>query len=188
MCEPTKTQKEIAFHIFLQNAWNNGPFTVTEPGKPKDMYATGIDYLDLLSSSAVTIVARSYGYGEEGCFGTRSDDHKIVGAEMMMLDFILLDLADELGYEFVEFQNDAHYQMWKEWKEAFEANGWIPYDGKGMPEGLEKKMIYIFCFGANETEFIPNSYVREGGYWSWHPADGEGYFNESCIAFYKIKE
>lgn len=107
--EPTKEQKEIAFKIFLQEGWNTGLFTAVGPDEPEDRYASGLDYLDLLTSNEVTIVARSYGYGVEGYFGTRSGEDKTTGAEMMMLDFILLDLADELGYEFVEFEGVSSF-------------------------------------------------------------------------------
>ena len=101
--EPTKEQKEFAFKGFLQTGWNGGLFTAVGPDEPKDRYANGLNYLDLLAGNEVTIVANSYGYGVEGYFGTYRGEDETVGAEMMMLDFILLDLADELGYEFVEF-------------------------------------------------------------------------------------
>ena len=104
MNEPTMAEKEIAFKLWLESYWNDGPFTDTSE-YPKNRYPTGHGYLDLgvtKDNMMVERIAQLYGYGiEHNYFGLTQANQK--DNEMMMLNFILLDLADELGYEFVEF-------------------------------------------------------------------------------------
>ena len=108
--EPTITEKEIAFKFWLESHWNEGPFTYTS-GAPKSRYPNGHGYLDLGVAKdmlRVEKVAHLYGYGvEHNYFGLTQANQK--DNEMIMLDFILLDLADELGYEFVEFEGVSSF-------------------------------------------------------------------------------
>ena len=108
--EPTKEYKESAFKFWLESFWNEGPFTDTSE-YPKSRYPNGHGYLDLGVTKDIIMVERIahlYGYGvEHNYFGLTQFSQKY--NEMMMLDFILLDLADELGYEFVEFEGVSSF-------------------------------------------------------------------------------
>ena len=186
--EPTKEQKEIAFKLWLESYWNAGPFTDIS-GEEIFAFPSGHGFLDLpgLSSAKTEKVAALYGYGgQSNFFGVRQTACQPY--EMMMLDFILLDLADELGYDLIELQNEEHWQLYLANKEQIEKEGWIPYDGKGMPEGLEEKQVCICCFG-DQLWLSRASCFLKGKQWSWHAFDNE--YKESAvyaISFYKVKE
>jgi hypothetical protein len=175
--EPTRAEKEAAFEFWLESYWNEGPFTDTSEN-PISRYPTGHGYLDLgvnKDNFMVERIAHTYDYGVGyNYFGLNQFGRK--EEEMMMLEFILLDLADELGYELIELQGEEHWKLYQEHKEQIEAEGWIPYDGKGMPEGLGDKKVRIWCFRArigSSTTFIGDS-------WWW-----EAYkINAYRIAFY----
>ena len=187
--EPTKEQKEIAFKFWLESYWNDGPFTDTSEN-PKSRYPNGHGYLDLGVTKDYMMlerIAQLYGYGAvHNYFGLNKYGQK--DNEMMMLNFILLDLADELGYELIELQNEKHWEFYQKHKEQIEKEGWIPYDGKGMPEGLEEKQVCICCFG-DQLWLSRASCFLKGKKWSWHAFDNE--YKESAvyaISFYKVKE
>ena len=192
--EPTIAEKEAAFKFWLEKYWNEGPFTDTSKNSRMN-YPTGFKHLDLGYESdhyknnqhVIKNLARLYDYGVEcNYFGLTVDGQR--GNEMMMLEFILLDLADELGYELIELQNETHWGFYQKHKEQIEKEGWIPYDGKGMPEGLEEKQVCICCFGDQEW-ISGDSCFLKGKKWSWHAFDNE--YKERAvyaISFYKVKE
>lgn len=177
--EPTMAEKEAAFKFWLEKYWNEGPFTDTSEN-PISRYPTGHGYLDLgvnKDNFMVERIANTYDYGVGyNYFGLNQFGRK--EEEMMMLEFILLDLADELGYELVEFQNEEHWEFYQKHKEKIEAEGWIPYDGKGMPEGVADKKVRSWCFldsfGDSKEQALP------GNVWWW-----EAYKSDAArIAFY----
>ena len=174
--------------------WNNLEFDIDEcrPKWPslKGTRVYGSAQICFCSSALDTDVIDlefdfDYNYLEAGFGGTRHH----ISVEIMFVDFLLHYLAYELGYDLIELQSEEHYQLYLKHKDNLEAGGWIPYDGKGMPEGLEEKLVSIFCFGSDETEFTRKSWASKGKCWGWHPTEeGDDQFNSSCIAFYKVQE
>lgn len=178
--EPTREEKEACFKLWLESYWNAGPFTDIS-GEEIFAFPSGHGFLDLpgLSSAKTEKVAALYGYGgQSNFFGLRQTACQPY--EMMMLDFILLDLADELGYDLIELQNEEHWQLYLANKEQIEKEGWLPYDGKGMPKGLGNKQVTIWCFPESER---PWDFFFTGKRWWWGAFQPE----ETCIAFYRVK-
>lgn len=177
--EPTREEKEACFKLWLESYWNEGPFTDIS-GEEIFKFPSGYSCLDFpgLSEAKTEKVATSYGYGDgSGFFGLWRTACQ--NAEMMMLDFILLDLADELGYDLIELQNEEHWQLYLANKEQIEKEGWIPYDGKGMPEGLTNRQAKIWCRNekVKNTKAAPSFQSKM---WWW----GAWGAYASSIAFY----